>query len=279
MDNSLLKETLESFLLEDVGVGDVTTQHTPEKKILAVVKTRGKGVIAGLKECVLLARSHDIEASSLFSDGGNISSGDVVLTLSGSCRVLLTLERTLLNVLARMSGIATLTREYVDAAAAANPEVKIAATRKTTPNFRYFEKRAVVLGGGRPHRMGLYDQVLIKDNHILVFGGVSAAVKTLKEKSDPKLKIEVEVFNLPDAVAAIEAGADIIMLDNMTPEKAGETIRELEEKGLTQGVVIELSGGINLDNIGDYAKTGADVLSTSKLITAAPSLDFSLTVV
>ena len=175
-----------------------------------------------------------------------------------------------------MSGIATRTNEYVRRAREGNPKIRVAATRKTTPLFRYFEKRAVVLGGGHPHRQGLYDQVLIKDNHLVVFGGVGRAVEVLKKKTSPMLKIEVEVTNPRDALIAIHKGADIIMLDNMSPNRARKTIEKVEAAGLRKVVEIEVSGGVRLNNIKQYAKTGADVVSSSDLICGAKSLDFTL---
>lgn len=274
-----LIDTLKSFLREDVGSGDVTTKHTPRRKITAVVKSRQPGILAGVEECCLLLSTHHVTVTKRRGDGDCVRAGAVILRISGESTKILTLERTLLNILSRMSGIATLTRSYVKHAREANPKIQVAATRKTTPLFRYFEKKAVVVGGGRPHRQGLYDQVLIKDNHIAVFGGVAAAIKTLKKKSNPSLKIEVEVSNLADAVSAVRGGADIVMLDNLKPVKAAKIIRKLAELGLRKGVEIEVSGGIRLNNIKAYAKTGADVLSSSDLICGAKSLDFTLKVV
>jgi nicotinate-nucleotide pyrophosphorylase (carboxylating) len=276
VENKNLPRILDSFVKEDVGSGDVTTKHTPERNITAVIATRQRGIVAGIEECCLLLSSNGVGVIRKEKDGSKMGQNQIILKINGSSRKILTLERTLLNILSRMSGIATRTNEYVRRAREGNPKIRVAATRKTTPLFRYFEKRAVVLGGGHPHRQGLYDQVLIKDNHLVVFGGVGRAVEVLKKKTSPMLKIEVEVTNPRDALIAIHKGADIIMLDNMSPNRARKTIEKVEAAGLRKVVEIEVSGGVRLNNIKQYAKTGADVVSSSDLICGAKSLDFTL---
>jgi len=263
------------MLAEDEGAGDVTTQAMPDEAITAVVKSRNDGILSGSAECRLLAEHFKLTFTSKHEDGDKIVAGDEVFTLHGSSHKILTLERTLLNILSRMSGVASLTREYVDAAGG---KVGVLATRKTTPLFRAFEKRAVVDGGGLTHRMGLYDMVLVKDNHVLLCGGdVSKAVKNAKDAAPEGMNVEVEVIILEGALAAIGAGADTIMLDNLPPNQVKEIVDALTEKGLRTNVKIEASGGIRLGNVADYAETGVDYVSTGELTSNPKPMDFSLT--
>ena len=203
-----------------------------------------------------------------------VEKGDAVLSVRGPARAVLTGERLALNFLMRMSGIATLTNDLLQRCRKVNPEVKVAATRKTTPGFREFEKRAVSLGGGDPHRFGLDDAILIKDNHIALAGGVREALRKAKAASFTK-KIEVEVENEKDALVAAEEGADIVMLDNFEPEE-GARVAELV-RGRCPGVVIEVSGGVRPDNIEQFASY-ADIISLGWLTHSVRSVDFSMNV-
>ncbi|MFQ5801215.1 MAG: carboxylating nicotinate-nucleotide diphosphorylase, partial [Candidatus Hydrothermarchaeales archaeon] len=227
--------------------------------------------IAGLEEVGALLEHFNLGYGVLKRDGEGIKKGETVIEIRGDAGKILGVERLVLNILSRMSGIATLT--HVFATACAPYGVKVLGTRKTTPGFRQFEKKAIALGGGLPHREGLYDEILIKDNHLALVG-IENAVKKAKKKN-PGKKIEVEVSSLDDATKAIEAEADIIMLDNLTAKEAKDVIDALKERGMREKVAIELSGGIDEKNIDKYATVGADYISLGCLTTNSRWLDFS----
>jgi len=229
-------------------------------------------VLAGVNEASEIFKELGAKAVVRKKDGSRVKKGDVVLEVRGTARALLAGERLALNIIMRMSGIATLTDSLVRKCRKVNPEVKVAATRKTTPGFRQFEKKAVALGGGWPHRMGLYDAVLIKNNHIKIAGGVKEALARVR-KRDRGRKIEIEVENPEQAHIALENGADIIMLDNFRPAEAMKLAMELKKK--RPSVLIELSGGIRPDNIGKYAPA-ADIISLGWLTHSVKSIDFSM---
>jgi nicotinate-nucleotide pyrophosphorylase (carboxylating) len=278
MDDRVLASLLEDMLCEDVGSGDVTSAFTPDKNVKAVIKSTKKGFISGIYEVKLLLRRHGVKARAHVKDGGAVRCGQTVLTLQGGARDILTLERTVLNVLSRMSGVTTLTRRYVDAVRKTRSKARVAATRKTTPGFRHFEKKAVVLGGGVPHRMGLYDMVLIKDNHLALFGKDVRAALTAAHKSGTKSKVEVEVSSVKDALTAAECTPDAIMLDNMRLGDIRTVVSVLQGMGCRRSILLEVSGGVTLKNISHYAKTGVDWISVGRLTHSAPTLDFSLEV-
>ena len=271
-----MKSKYRRFLEEDIGSGDVTSEAIIPKDVTA------RGRIICKEQCVLAGVA---EASEVFEDlgakvvmksrdGTRVKKGDIVLEVRGPARSLLAGERLALNIVMRMSGIATLTDSLVRRCRRINPKVKVAATRKTTPGFREFEKKAVVLGGGWSHRMGLYDAVLIKNNHIKIAGGIRQALVRAKRKG-VKGKIEIEVETPEQAFEALELGADIIMLDNFSPEAAKKLAKEL--KRLRSRVVIEVSGGIRPDNIEKYAPA-ADIISLGWLTHSFKSIDFSMKV-
>ncbi len=264
------------FFKEDVGFADITTQSVIPESLEAEAEIAAKesGVLAGVEECKMLLEHFCVDCATSLKDGDEIRRGDVILKIRGSARKILTLERLLLNILMRMSGIATMTNSLVKKCKKYG--VTIAGTRKTTPGFRYFEKRAIVLGGGNPHRATLGDAILIKDNHIAL-AGLENAIKGTKKKN-PNKKIEVEVSSLEDALKACECGADIIMLDNMLPGEIKKIMQELEKKELRKKVTIELSGGITPENILEYAKLRPDMISLGYLTTNARWLDMSLRV-
>jgi len=262
------------FMEEDIGPGDITS----ELVVLASAQAKGKivcknaCVLAGAKEASEVFKELGAKAVMRKKDGTRIRKGDVVLEVRGTARALLAGERLALNIIMRMSGIATLTDSLVRKCRKVNPKVKVAATRKTTPGFREFEKRAVVLGGGWPHRMGLYDAILIKNNHIKIAGGVKEALAKAKRKNRGQ-RVEIEVETPEQARVALENGADIIMLDNFKPAEAGRLAKELKKK--RPGVLIELSGGITPENIGKYAQS-ADIISLGWLTHSVKSIDFSM---
>jgi nicotinate-nucleotide pyrophosphorylase (carboxylating) len=265
----------------DSGECDITTDFTPEKKnTKARTLSRSDGVLSGISELKILFSLFKIKILKSKQDGKRIKKGQEVFLIEGNSRNILEIERTALNLLSKMSGISTLTNEFLKKARRFNPKIKIAATRKTTPFFGYFEKRAVKIGGGDTHRFGLYDAVLIKDNHLKLFGdNIKKALERAKEEISFTKKIEIEVSNKKEAIEAAKFGADIIMLDNFSPREIRDTILELKKKRLREKVILEASGGINLDNIEDYAKTGVNVISIGALTHSAPALDFSLEII
>lgn len=267
----MLLTELERFIEEDTGYNDVSNNIVPDCKAQAEVIAKEDGVVAGIAEATQVFEYFDVLATTDLTDGSAIKKNEVLLTLDGGARSILRAERLALNFLGRMSGIATLTRKYIERAGG----VRIAGTRKTTPGFRMFEKKAIIAGGGDPHRFNLSDAVMIKDNHIAALG-LENAVKAAKKMASFTQKIEVEVENMDDAVLAAELGVDIIMFDNMTVDKIKESINALTEKGLRNGIVLEASGGISLENIAGYARSGVDVISTGALTHSSRWLDISL---
>ncbi len=269
----MLPELLE-FLKEDIGDRDITTDAVvPEDLEAAAEVVAGEdGVLAGLEEVVQLLDNEGLGDETRFKDGDRIKEGSVILEVSGNARKILGTERLVLNILTRMSGIATLTRTL---SRQVKPYgVKIAGTRKTTPGFRYFEKKAIKIGGGHPHRLGLDDAFLIKDNHI-PDAGLEEAINRVK-KSGISKEVEVEVSTPEDALKACRLGVDIIMLDNMEPEAIERTIGEMEKEGLRNGTKIELSGGITPENLESFLRLRPDVISMGALTTDAKWLDMNM---
>lgn len=272
----LLKE-IESFLEEDVGQEDYE-DIVPYTDCKAEITVKEDGVLAGLEEVKQIFDYYSVHYSTDFEDGDRIKSGDIVLTVRGAGAKILKAERLVLNFLGRMSGIATLTNVLVNEVRKVSGHVKVAGTRKTTPGFRKYEKKAITIGGGDPHRFGLYEAVIIKDNHIKLMG-LEPAIKKAEEKVSFTRKIEVEVKSIDEALRAAELKVDIIMFDNMTVAEVRECVRLLTERGLRDGLILEASGGINMDNIKDFASTGVDVVSLGMITHSAHSLGFSLNVV
>ena len=265
---------IELFLREDIGDFDLFHELLPDNVVKANIVAKEDGVIAGLEESVRILYYCGISATCRLDDGDTIAEGDVVFELDGGARAILQSERVTLNFLGRMSGIATLTRRCVEVVA--GTDVKIACTRKTTPGFRRFEKKAVAIGGGDPHRFCLSDAVMIKDNHIKIYG-MEMAYKYARDAGFTKT-VEIEVGNAEDAVRAAKLGTDIVMFDNMDPREITEAISALDRQGLCDYVMLEASGGITMDNLAMYAETGVDVISIGALTHAAQWLDFSLEV-
>lgn len=258
---------LRELLREDIGYGDITTSLLPDKKVEGRILVKENMTVSGTSAIRELFLEHGIKCETLINDGGNAQIGAVIMKVRGDVKEILTLERTALNILQRMSGIATITRKCVDVA---GPRVKIAATRKTI--LPYLDKMAVIDGGGDPHRWKLDDMFLIKDNHIRVLS-IREAVKKARKSLFSK-KIEVEVEDTEQAIEASGAGADIIMLDNMSPKKMQDTIKTLREDGYKG--LFEASGNINPDNLGEYAKSGVDIISMGWLTHSVRSMDISL---
>ncbi len=279
LPDPLLRRKLLAFLKEDIQKTDITSQVIPpENRCTAEIICKRGGIIAGMHEAALLFDIMGVKVNASIPDGVEVKKGDILMTLEGTTRNILSIERTALNILHRMSAIATTTRKAVKAARKVDPHVRVAATRKTTPGFRVFEKRAVEIGGGDPHRWTLDDMVLLKDTHKAVFGGnITKMVQTARDMTSFSKKIEVEVEDLTEAIAAAQAGADIIMFDNMSPEQISTALKELVRQNLRNNHLFEASGGLTFENIAQYAATGVDILSMGA-ITMYPSehVDLSL---
>ncbi|HMF30799.1 MAG TPA: carboxylating nicotinate-nucleotide diphosphorylase [Candidatus Lokiarchaeia archaeon] len=275
----ILRKKLLALLEEDLHFADVSSDVIPKDLVTtAEIICKQGGVLAGGREAQILFSIVGVQADMQVSDGAPIAKGDVIMTLEGLASNILSAERTALNILHRMCAIATTTRKAVLAAREINPPIRVAATRKTTPGMRVFEKQAVILGGGDPHRWSLDDMIMLKDTHKALFGGdVAQMVQYAKEHASFTKKIEVEVENLAEAVAAAQAGADIIMFDNMAPGDVSSALQELDTLGLREHVIYEASGGITVDTLAEYAGTGVDVVSMGSL-TMYPSerVDLSL---
>jgi nicotinate-nucleotide pyrophosphorylase (carboxylating) len=278
MPRKILEQKLLSLLEDDVGQGDVTSQALvpAECKAQAVVLVKADGVVAGLEESAILAEAVGLRVDRLMADGSEVKKGQILMMLLGDARTILTVERTLLNLLSRMSGIATATRNLTSKIQAANLTTRIAATRKAAPGLLCFDKKAIIVGGGDPHRLHLDDMILIKDNHLVVAGGLENALTLAKRNASFSKKIDVEVTSLEDALKAVELGADIIMLDNFTPAQAKEAVALLGKAGFDG--IIEASGGITADTLLDYASAGVDLISLGQLTHSVKALDISLEV-
>ena len=270
MDADLL-----AFLAEDAGAGDITTAALgDEARVEAAVLAKAPCVVAGLAEASAVFAHLGAKVEHLARDGEGLTASREVLRVRGPASAILTGERLALNLLMRMSGIATLTRELQDKVAAVNPACRVAATRKTTPGFRKFEKRAVELGGGDPHRSGLSDAFLVKDNHLLLVPDVKETVRRCRAL-DPDKLLQVEADRAEQAFAAAEAGADAVLLDNFAPDAARALYREL--KARFPRLMVEVSGGITPATVADYADA-ADRISLGYLTHSAPAIDFGLDV-
>ncbi|MEM1941772.1 MAG: carboxylating nicotinate-nucleotide diphosphorylase [Candidatus Nitrosocaldus sp.] len=276
-NDASLTKLLKGFIEEDVGTGDVTSMIVDDSRpVKAKIVCKEHAVVAGLEEVTCLFQLVNCRAESTVRDGSSVEPNTVIMFIHGSARSILAVERTALNILMRMSGIATCTRRYVEIAKSVNPNARIASTRKTAPGLRLLDKKAVALGGGYMHRLGLYDMVLIKDNHLAIVGSVGKAVRLARGLHGSRYRVEVEVRSLEDALEAVESGADIVMLDNIDADHAGFIIDELKARGLRDKVMIEVSGGINEDNIRDYAKLDVDIISIGRITHSARAIDMSL---
>ncbi len=269
----LIRDIVARVLAEDIGPGDATSRAVipPETRATGQLIAKESGIVAGMevaREC-FRQLSPQAKFTAVKHSGKRFEAGEVLATVQGPARALLSAERTALNFLQRLCGIATLTRKFVDAVAGTG--VEIANTRKTDPGIRSLDHAAVRAGGGKNHRYALYDGILIKDNHIRLGGGITACIEAAHSKAHRLFKIEVETTNLDQVREAIAAGADIIMLDNMSLEMMGEAVQIIGDRAL-----IEASGGIELDEVAEVAATGVDIISVGTLTHSAPSLDISL---
>ncbi|MFI5322909.1 MAG: carboxylating nicotinate-nucleotide diphosphorylase [Thermodesulfobacteriota bacterium] len=276
LDFNRIDRIIEYALREDLGDGDITTNAlaTEKEDSKAVIRAKAKGVIAGLPIAKRVFQKLDptVVCVDNIGDGESIKPGDILSEINGGTRALLSGERLALNILQRLSGIATLTSRYTKMVEGL--PVKILDTRKTAPGLRMLDKYAVSVGGGYSHRFGLFDMVLIKDNHIRIAGGINEAVTVIRRKYRQKYRIEVETSSMEEVKEALIAGADMIMLDNMTPEQMRKSVRLINRNAL-----VEASGGITLRNVREVAETGVDYISIGSLTHSAPALDIGLYVV
>ncbi len=281
LPRKILEEKIRKFLEEDLGQGDITSLLTvPSGTIVeAEIVAKESGVIVGIEEVFTLLESFGFQVRVLVSDGSRVEGKAAVLKIVGDARTLLSIERTLLNLLTRMSGIATATSRLIEKIRRAGYKTRIACTRKVAPGLLYFDKRAVMLGGGDTHRLHLDDLIIVKDNHLMVVGDFGEAVKRVREAVSFSKKIEIEVSTDNEALKAAKAGADIIMLDNFSPQQIKSTMVLLDRKGLRNKVLIEASGGINEQNVLEFAATGVDILSLGEITDSVKALDMSLEVV
>lgn len=274
----VLPDYLLQFIEEDAPSGDVTSAAViPDLTCDAVIKAEQDGIVAGLEEAVLLFSYFGVSVKQLVNDGDKVCKNDSLIVLNGDAKKILLVERTALNIIGRMSGIATQTRKMADIVSAVNPVCRVAATRKTVPGFRVLDKKAVKIGGGDPHRMNLSDGILIKDNHLALVP-LGIAVQAAK-KSTAYKKIEVEVETQKNALFAAKAGADIIMLDNMSPAQISRAISLLKREGLRDRVIVELSGGIDEDSLKRYATLDVDVISLGALTHTVKNLSVNLEII
>ncbi|MEA1932376.1 MAG: carboxylating nicotinate-nucleotide diphosphorylase [Euryarchaeota archaeon] len=270
----LTSDRIERWLREDVGHHDVTNDVPGETTGRLVAKEAGTA--AGIEAAAAVFEYLDVSTETPVADGEAVAAGETVLRTTGPARETLRAERVAVNLAGHASGIATETRQAVDRAQAVDPEVRIAGTRKTTPGLRGIEKRAVVAGGGDTHRLDLSHMVMIKDNHIAELG-LETAVEEFRERVSFATKIEVEAESAAQARRAVEAGADIVLLDNFPPVELSEVVDSLAEtiKVADRKVLIEASGGITVESVADYASTGVDIISMGSLTHSADSLDYS----
>ena len=271
-----IKKELLRFVSEDIQSGDITSVLLPKKKIKAKIISRQDGVLAGIRFAREIFHLKGCSARTIKKDGTRLKPNQVVLDVYGNAGTVLSCERTVLNLLSRMSGIATQTNFLVSKIRKTNKKTKLYSTRKTAPGLRFFDKEAIMIGGGHKHRMSLNDMVMIKDNHLLVTNSMEGIIKNARKRHK---HVEVEVENQRDAMIAASSGATIVMLDNFSPAQIKKTITTLQKKKLRKKVKLEVSGGINSKNITAYAKTGVDMISVGSITNSVKGLDLSLEVI
>jgi nicotinate-nucleotide pyrophosphorylase (carboxylating) len=276
----IVEEKLKQILADDIGQGDVTAAAVipANSNVKAEVIAKEEGVVAGIEEATYLMEYLGLTVRAKVAEGEKIKNKQVLMQISGDGQTILSGERTMLNLLSRMSGIATKTRMLIEKLEKVNAKTKIAATRKSAPGLLYFDKKAVIIGGGDSHRSHLDDMILIKDNHLAIIGSVEEAVKRAKANASFTKKIEIEVTNIEDALKAAKAGADIIMLDNFSPKQAKDAGEALGKAGFGK-VLLEVSGGITGENLLDYASAQVDIISMGELTHSVKALDISLEIV
>lgn len=274
-----LRESLIRFLREDIGQGDITSEYIVDedsKCSSSIICKSEVAVVAGLEEASTIFDICKCESNALVKDGDIVKKGRRVMKIKGNTRSILKAERTALNLIMRMSGIATDTKKFVDIVRTVSNDIKITGTRKTAPGLRFFDKKSIVLGGGYAHRNSLDEMILIKDNHHAVTSSIRRSILKAKLKAGKNIMIECEVSDTKSSVEAIKSGADIIMLDNFSPQEAQKTISYLKRSGLREKILVEISGGVNISNIKDYATALPDMISVGSLTHSSKSIDFSM---
>lgn len=273
LNKFIMEDHVKAALIEDIGYGDITTENLADEKdrLKGYLNTRSAGVLCGIEvfKTVYKMLSEDIKIDFHFKDGDVLKPGDKIADISGPAKELLLGERLSLNYIQRMSGIATETRKYQEAIVPYS--AKIVDTRKTTPNFRMFEKYSVKTGGGALHRFNLSDCAMIKDNHLRLAGSITKAVEKLRKNLSHAHKIEVECDTLEQVKEAIDCKADIIMLDNMSIEDMKKAVKLIDKRA-----IVEASGNVNLATVNEIASCGADIISSSAIVAKAPTLDIAL---
>lgn len=277
------RQILSGFLHEDIGSGDITTNSLSGKDLNVqgkiIAKPEYESVVAGLEEAITIFDICRCDALSLVSDGSLVKRSQAVIQIDGKAKDVLKGERTALNLLMRMSGIATETRRLVRVVREAGSSAEISSTRKTCPGLRIFDNKAVRIGGGVMHRQRLDDMALIKNNHICISGSVASCLRDLKKKCGSGVKIECEVTNEQELITAINEGADIVMLDNFEPQAAKEAIDRITTMGIRAKSKIEISGGIRLSNIKSYAEADPDRISVGYITHSIKAIDYSMKIV
>ncbi|MFW9947072.1 MAG: carboxylating nicotinate-nucleotide diphosphorylase [Candidatus Odinarchaeota archaeon] len=274
----IIERKIREFIEEDCTFIDVSSDFIPDSSTVnAKIIAKSNGYISGLEELGILFEILKVDINFKKNNGEKIENGDIILELKGNTKNILIGERVGLNLITHMSAITTTTREYVNLVKASGKHVKIAATRKTIPGLRIFEKKAVLLGGGETHRFSLDDMILLKDTHLKYYSGdVKKLLVDVKAKASFSKKVEIEIENIDDVLIAAKNGADIIMLDNMSPDQVEDAITILRNHKLRDNVIIEVSGGINKENIVDYIIAEPDIISIGNL-TQFPSTQVDLT--
>ncbi len=274
------RSLLVGFLNEDIGTGDITSNVLIDEKIEAdakiVCKNDIESIVSGLYEAKTVFDLCNCNSTLLVNDGDLIKKGTIVMDIQGQAKSILKAERTALNLIMHMSGISTKTYQFIQKLGEFSKSVSVSSTRKTSPGLRYFDKKSVMLGGGISHRFRLDQLILIKDNHIAIVGSVNNAIQLIRSKFGLTRKVECEVSNFDGIIEAIKAGADIVMLDNFTSNSVRDSMEKIKNLKLRNKVVIEVSGGITLDNIYEYASSMPDVISVGSLTHSFQSIDFSL---
>ena len=271
-----IKKELLRFISEDIQSGDITSVLLPKNKIRAKIISRESGILAGVKFAGDIFRLKGCNVKIIKKDGSKLKPNQIILQVSGNARTVLSCERTALNLLSRMSGIATHANLLVSKIRKINRKTRLYSTRKTAPGLRFFDKEAIMIGGGHKHRMSLNDMVMIKDKHLLVSNSMEDIIKKARKQHK---HVEVEVESQRDAILATNSGATIVMLDNFSPEQIKKTITALQKKKLRNKVKLEASGGINSKNIAAFAKTGVDMISVGSITNSVKGLDLSLEVI
>lgn len=270
----LIDDDIKKWLSEDIPYWDITTSLLPEEEAEGKIFTKQTGVVAGLFILERIFSFVGAEFIPLVKDGTEVEDRIPIASVKGKFHSILQAERVSLNILGRLSGIATKTAAMVKIAKEYNPKLRICGTRKVVPGLGKYDKYAITLGGGDTHRFNLSDMILLKENHLAAFESITDAIKTAKERTSFSKKVEVEVQNEREAMEAAKAGADIIMLDNFTPEEVKHTIPKVKE--FNSSALVEISGNITLENLSDYSIKGVDLISSGSLTHSVENFDFSM---